>query len=310
MSEVKLSELKATVNIVDVIGKYLSLQKKGSEYVAMCCFHNDHKASLMVNPHKQVFKCFACGKGGDVIDFLTLKGRSIPEIVAELQGSYAPGALPQKKVDEWKQAIPTDEPAFDIKHYQHGAPSKVWRYTDLFGNLIGFVCRFDLPEGKQVLPYTLRYNGKHYQWMWKGFDKPRPLYNQYALINNPDKIVLIVEGEKTCDAAIKLFPEFVCVSWMGGARAYQHSNWSVLKGRNVISWPDADEPGITAMLEISRLLFGVATRIRTVAITNLIPRHWDLADYNPKDFAPKVYLKDHLYEVKPKNEASHSHATV
>ncbi len=310
MNEVKLSDLKATVNIVDVIGKYLSLTKKGAEYVAMCCFHNDHKASLMVNPHKQVFKCFACGKGGDVIDFLTLKGRSIPEIVTELQGNYSAAVFP-KKSDEWKQAIPTDEPAFTIKHYQHGEPSKVWRYTDLYGKLTGFVCRFDLPEGKQVLPYTLRYNGKHYQWMWKGFDKPRPLYNQYALINNPDKIVLIVEGEKTCDAARQIFPEFVCVTWMGGANAYKHSDWSVLKGRNVISWPDADEPGTTAMLEISRLLFGIAQRIRTVMIVKYLPDHWDLADKMPTErFDPKVYLKEYLYEVLPTHERNNSHATV
>ena len=53
-------------DIIDVIGEHVSLKKKGREMVGLCPFHDDHSPSMNVNPVKQIFKCFACGAGGDV----------------------------------------------------------------------------------------------------------------------------------------------------------------------------------------------------------------------------------------------------
>lgn len=301
MSDVSIPDLKASVNIVDVIGKYLSLTKRGSEFYAMCCFHDDHKASLQVNEVKQVYKCFACGAGGDVIDFLKRKGRSMAEAIQELSGCTGPpNSVKSKKKDEWKQVEAPDTIAFEIKHYQHGKPSAIWKYTDLYGKSLGYVCRFNLETGKVVLPFTLRYNGKHYNWMWKGFDTPRPLYNQYSLINNPDKIVLVVEGEKTADAAAKIFPEFVCITWMGGARAYQYTDWTPLRGHNVILWPDNDEPGEQAMKAIGQMILKMESiaqpRVRYVRNNPSWPVHWDLADCDSAQEA-RAHIKNNLYQV-------------
>lgn len=299
MSEVSIPDLKARVNIRDVIGKYLSLTKRGSEFYAMCCFHDDHKASLQVNEAKQVYKCFACGAGGDVIDFLKRKGRTMAEAIEEMSGSTLPN-IAQRKTDEWKHVQAPDVIAFEIKHFQYGKPSAIWKYTDLFGKSLGYVCRFNLEAGKVILPYTLRYNGKHYNWMWKGFDKPRPLYNQYSLVNNPDKIVLVVEGEKTADAAAQIFPEFVCITWMGGAKAYQYADWSPLKGSNVILWPDNDEPGEQAMKAIGQIILKMdsiaAPRVRYVRNALTWPIHWDLADGDAQ--TARAHIKNNLYEVK------------
>ncbi len=60
-------------DIVDVIGEHLSLKKKGREMVGLCPFHDDHRPSLYVNPGKQIFKCFACGAGGDVFKFVQMR---------------------------------------------------------------------------------------------------------------------------------------------------------------------------------------------------------------------------------------------
>jgi DNA primase len=60
-------------DIVDVIGEHLSLAKKGKEMVGICPFHSDHRPSMYVNPAKQIFKCFACGAGGDVLKFVQLR---------------------------------------------------------------------------------------------------------------------------------------------------------------------------------------------------------------------------------------------
>lgn len=64
-----------SVDIVDLIGEHVSLKRRGKEFVGLCPFHPDKTPSLNVNPSKRIFKCFACGAGGDVIRFVQLRER-------------------------------------------------------------------------------------------------------------------------------------------------------------------------------------------------------------------------------------------
>lgn len=57
-------------DITSVIGRYVSLTKAGSNYKGLCPFHGEKSPSFVVSPHKQIFKCFGCGVGGDVITFI------------------------------------------------------------------------------------------------------------------------------------------------------------------------------------------------------------------------------------------------
>jgi len=68
-----ISRIQQANDIVDVVAEHLSLAKKGKEMVGLCPFHTDHKPSMYVNPAKQIFKCFACGAGGDVLKFVQMK---------------------------------------------------------------------------------------------------------------------------------------------------------------------------------------------------------------------------------------------
>jgi DNA primase len=65
-----LEQVRAANDIVDVIGSYLPLKRAGSNFQALCPFHREKTASFNVNPHQQIFKCFGCGKGGDVFTFV------------------------------------------------------------------------------------------------------------------------------------------------------------------------------------------------------------------------------------------------
>lgn len=65
--------LKSQISIVDVISRYVDLQKKGNNYVGLCPFHADKNPSMTVSESKKVFKCFSCGKGGDVFSFVAEK---------------------------------------------------------------------------------------------------------------------------------------------------------------------------------------------------------------------------------------------
>ncbi len=70
MDKETIERIKSAVNIVDVIGEYVTLKKEGKDYKGLCPFHSDNSPSLTVNAVKGIYKCFACGQGGDVIDFL------------------------------------------------------------------------------------------------------------------------------------------------------------------------------------------------------------------------------------------------
>ena len=65
-----LERIRAASDIVDVIGSYLPLKKAGANFVALCPFHKEKTPSFNVNPHKQIFHCFGCHKGGDVFAFV------------------------------------------------------------------------------------------------------------------------------------------------------------------------------------------------------------------------------------------------
>lgn len=72
-------------DIVDVISEHISLKKKGREMVGMCPFHDDHRPSLNVNGVKQIFKCFACGAGGDVFKFIQMRENlTFPQAIERL----------------------------------------------------------------------------------------------------------------------------------------------------------------------------------------------------------------------------------
>jgi len=78
-------EVQQANDIVDVISEHVSLKKKGREMVGLCPFHDDHRPSLNVNAAKQIFKCFACGAGGDVFKFVQMRENlTFPQAIERL----------------------------------------------------------------------------------------------------------------------------------------------------------------------------------------------------------------------------------
>lgn len=84
-SEQFIQQVAQATDIVELIAQYVALTKRGREYVCVCPFHDDHKPSMYVAPAKQIFKCFSCGTGGGVFQFLSLYEKmSFPEAVKAL----------------------------------------------------------------------------------------------------------------------------------------------------------------------------------------------------------------------------------
>ena len=161
-------------------------------------------------------------------------------------------------------------------------------YKDVEGNLLFYVLRLvdrNDPRQKTIRPLSYGTNGKIAEWQLKGYqtDK-RPLYHLEQLKQNSK--VLIVEGEKTADAATKLFPNVICVTWAGGAAAVAKTDWSVLYNREVVIWPDNDEAGFKAADEICSELRKVGVKSLGVVDKDVLkrefPAKWDLADPQPE----------------------------
>ena len=246
MSDIK--QLKADTNIVDVVSKYITLTKKGPEHVGNCIFHEDKTASLKVNEKKQIFKCFGCGEGGDVFNFLTAQGKSIKEAIQEIEDPLNIQAREYRKNESLKKSEPvvweTIYPFPELKevsHYEYGTPHKIWTYVNENGNDILHVCRFNFPDGsKQTLPLVWASNGKYNGWRWmktKGFNS---LYNLDLLKQYPRTNVIIVEGEKTAQFLQDYVTpsKFIFTTWSGGANGIHNVDFSPLTERNVILWPD------------------------------------------------------------------------
>lgn len=66
----KIDEVRRSVDIVDVVGQYLQLNKSGRNYRTLCPFHDDNDPSLVISPDKQIYRCFVCNTGGNVFSFL------------------------------------------------------------------------------------------------------------------------------------------------------------------------------------------------------------------------------------------------
>ncbi len=82
-----VDRIRAESNIVDVVSDYVRLRRAGKNWLGLCPFHEDKKPSLNVEPVKGIYKCFACGKGGNVFTFLMeLNGWTFPEAARNLAG--------------------------------------------------------------------------------------------------------------------------------------------------------------------------------------------------------------------------------
>ena len=107
-SDHTLEEIRSRMNLVELVGEYVSLKKSGLGYVGLCPFHNEKSPSFHVHPVKQYFHCFGCQKGGNIFTFLSgLEGLSFPESVQRLAKrtgvELKTEVVPRKEIDQKAQ---------------------------------------------------------------------------------------------------------------------------------------------------------------------------------------------------------------
>ena len=146
----------------------------------------------------------------------------------------------------------------DTEHFNklfNCLPTYYFPYFNTDGSFAFYMIRW--PHGKETgstketRPYSLNAQGN--KWRPKFSPNPRPPYNLPELLNRPDAIVLIVEGEKAAEAAKLLFPDYIAITSSGGANGSNSTDWSFLKDREVIISPDFDLAGKQYFTRVKKL---------------------------------------------------------
>ena len=231
-------------------------------------------------------------KGGDLVSLYAALNhinngaalKQVAQLVGVVDGPTPrtlPRTAPAKPKESLSEPIPPDAPN-PRDHPTHGKADATYRYGEAF-----WITRYNLPEGKQFCQWTWR-EGK---WHMRGYTgQKKPPYNADLLPKHPTAPVMIVEGEKCADIASQQLRAYVCMTWAGGSGAVKQTDWGCLEGRDVIIWPDADEPGRQAGAQLAQILAPIATRVRVVQ-PNGQDHGWDIADAVGEGMGPHEIAK-------------------
>ena len=90
ISEQVIEQIRSSADIVEMVSGYVQLKKRGRNYFGLCPFHGEKTPSFSVNPERQIYKCFGCGVGGGVINFIMeIEGMEFVNAVKHLADQYS-----------------------------------------------------------------------------------------------------------------------------------------------------------------------------------------------------------------------------
>ncbi len=113
----KLSEIKHSADILEIISDAVVLKKAGRNYIGLCPFHSEKTPSFTVSPDKQMFHCFGCGEGGNVFTFvMKQEGMTFPEAVRFLAKRYGIVIIEQALSSGSKKQMGERDVLFQINH--------------------------------------------------------------------------------------------------------------------------------------------------------------------------------------------------
>ena len=253
---------------------------------------DEHKGSFRINLKTAQWHDFATGdKGNGLISLYAYLNKlsgfdSAKEIAKLLDISITEEKMKYLKYNtsDQYQTIKLD------KNYDFINPEAdySWAYRDADGKIILVIDRFNNKDGgKKCYPRCYAENLTTHEkgWINKKLLKGNPLYNFEEFNQKQNLPILIVEGEKACEGAKKLYgSEFWCITWLGGSCTAKNADIDLLKERKIYLVPDNDEAGRKAMKELAeRLKSENEVRIVDYPVSEFCDT-WDLADPFPKNW--------------------------
>ena len=287
-----LKQLNAALVNNGVIYQWLpDGKKKGKEWVATNPTRADkHPGSFLVNIYTGRWSDFATGDKGDLIElYCYLNKIEKGEAIKELSTRYGLTTINYQNNNgsENRKKIHTSiEKAVDaVLWYQteklerDAKLTSKWNYNDRDGNTILFVCRIDFgtngSKKKEFVPISKIKGG------WQIGDSQMEKLPLYHLdkISRSQSPVVFCEGEKAANAAAIIFPEYIPTTTAHGAQSPTRTDFTPLRGREVLIWRDNDDAGLKYQQEVICLCqeFGVKG-IEILDLPKSIPQKWDAAD--------------------------------
>ena len=291
--------------------------RTGNGYLVPCPAHDDTNPSLHISPRNDgkglLLHCFAQCSFRDIAQSLRARGIEIDHANGPLPSTPAPAPAAQSHTDhQWSFAgpqHPTRQPA--MRHPAFGRPTHCWPYRTEEG-IACYITRYalppEIPGTKTYLPWSWwrQSTDRHPKLRCRMPPPPRPLYRldqiTAALVARPiQPPILLLEGEKTANAAYTLFPDRLATTWMSGTNSLQLTDFTPLAGQQVLLLPDLDPCGTNAMSLIQTQAESDGFSARTLPLWDILPRHpdepwprprkWDLADLTPLRNAAEFIAK-------------------
>lgn len=240
---------------------------------------------------------FATGeKGGDIISlYAAVENITNPLAFDALAEKYSFGGSFRKPIDKF---VPVPE---YVDPPDWGKPSAIYEYKSAQDKLLYYIVRYDDGDSKKFfVPWSYTSNNG---WVKKAWSK-RTLFGLELLLKKPDLPVMIVEGEKACLAArVICGRSYNVLTWQGGAKAVDKTDFTILAGKSVVLWPDRDrhkvktltqskqfgleigdeipyafQAGTRAMYDIAKVLVPICSEVKILNVFDEVVDGWDAAD--------------------------------
>ena len=255
-------------------------RQTASGWSARCPAHDDRNPSLSIGEGDggtALLKCHAGCPTEQVAESLGLKTSdlfaSTRRLLTKPQPPGATGGFVNKPPP--KSFATADEAAAKATHsVRLGNPTSRWAYTDAYGELVGYVLRWDRTDGgKEIRPLARGTDGR---WSVTGVPAPRPLYCLPEVMAAEN--VYVTEGEKAADAVRSL--GLIASTSPHGYQSASEADWSPLAGKKVLVLPDNDAPGEKYAADVTEALAKLSPRpeVKIVRLPEL-PEKGDAWDW-------------------------------
>nr|MBP8244985.1 DNA primase [Chitinophagaceae bacterium] len=126
ISQATIQQILSRIDIIDVVGAFVKLKRRGSNFLGLCPFHNEKTPSFTVSPSKELYKCFGCGRSGNAVSFVMEHEKySYPEALRWLANKYGIEIEETFQSDEQRQQMQAADSLYIINQFAQQFFSKV-----------------------------------------------------------------------------------------------------------------------------------------------------------------------------------------
>ena len=285
-------------------------KKSGGEWISLNPKRSDNsEGSFKINMRTHKWSDFATGdKGGDLLSLYSyLHDLDYVEAARQIINNNEFKQMPTKKkkpvivIKKKENAIfPIPEEAkkkfqnhiqSKFQSEKYGDHEKSWSYKNKDGKPLFIMSRYLKDGKKNIIPCYYSNKG------WRNGMPPIEKYPLFNLneITKTKKKILLVEGEKCAEIRLD---NLVVTTWAGGVNRVHLADWSPIKNKEVIIWPDNDDEGLKAALKISMEL----NKYIIIPIPSEKPKKWDIADAKEEGLNIIEFIKERINQKKKNDE--------